>query len=33
VGWDLMKNNGDGTKTTPRYKNVWAQVSVGFRIF
>ena len=32
VGWDLYQNNGDGTTTTPRYKNVWYQVTVGFRL-
>lgn len=31
VGWDLYDNNGDGTSTTPRYKNVWYQATVGFR--
>lgn len=31
VGWDLFENNGDGTTTTPRYKNVWGQATVGFR--
>ncbi|PKP01923.1 MAG: PorT family protein [Bacteroidetes bacterium HGW-Bacteroidetes-6] len=31
VGWDLLTNNGDGTSTTPRYKNVWYQLTVGFR--
>ncbi len=31
VGWDLYKNNGDGTTTTPRYKNVWYQVTLGFQ--
>jgi hypothetical protein len=31
VGWDLMKNNGDGTSATPTYKNVWYQVTVGYR--
>jgi hypothetical protein len=31
VGWDLFKNNGDGTSTTPRYKNTWYQVTLGFR--
>jgi len=31
VGWDLFKNNGDGTTTTPRYKNVWYQVTFGYR--
>ncbi len=31
VGWDITKNNGDGTSTTPRYKNVWYQATVGLR--
>jgi len=31
VGMDMYNNNGDGTTTTPRYKNVWAQATVGFR--
>ncbi|NHB68826.1 porin family protein [Perlabentimonas gracilis] len=31
VGWDLFQNNGDGSSTTPRYKNVWYQATVGFR--
>lgn len=31
AGWDLFKNNGDGTTTTPRYKNVWYQVTLGYR--
>lgn len=30
-GWDLKNNNGDGTSTTPRYKNMWYQATVGFR--
>ena len=30
VGWDLYNNNGDGTSTTPRYKNVWYQATIGF---
>lgn len=32
VGLDMYNNNGDGTTTTPRYKNVWAQATVGFRL-
>lgn len=32
VGLDLFNNNGDGTSTTPRYKNVWAQATVGIRL-
>lgn len=31
VGWDLQHNNGDGTSTAPRYKNVWYQATVGYR--
>lgn len=30
VGWDVQDNNGDGTATIPRYKNVWYQVTLGF---
>lgn len=32
MGWDLLNNNGDGTSTTPRYKNRWVQLTVGFKI-
>ena len=31
AGWDLQQNKGDGTSTTPRYKNVWYQATLGFR--
>ncbi|GHN03078.1 hypothetical protein WSM22_45670 [Cytophagales bacterium WSM2-2] len=31
AGWDLSNNNGDGTSTTPRYKNVWLQGTIGVR--
>ncbi|MDD2984461.1 MAG: porin family protein [Crocinitomicaceae bacterium] len=30
-GFDFQKNNGDGSSTTPRYRNNWAQLAVGFR--
>lgn len=30
-GFDLQNNNGDGSSTIPRYKNVWFQGTVGFR--
>ena len=30
--WDLQNNNGDGSSYTPRYRNVWYQLTVGFRI-
>lgn len=31
AGWDLLDNNGDGTSSTPRYKNMWAQATIGYR--
>lgn len=31
AGWDLQDNAGDGTSDTPRYKNVWYQITVGYR--
>jgi hypothetical protein len=31
VGWDITKNIGDGTSETPRYKNVWYQLTLGYR--
>jgi len=33
AGWDLQRNNGDGTSTTPRYKNRWVQATIGYRLF
>ncbi len=32
VGWDFQSNRGDGTSTTPRYKNQWLQLTVGAKI-
>jgi hypothetical protein len=32
VGWDIQNNNGDGTSTTPRYKNKWLQFTLGFKL-
>jgi hypothetical protein len=32
AGWDFQTNNGDGSSTTPRYKNQWIQLTVGFVI-
>lgn len=29
--WDLSTNNGDGTSFTPRYKNAWLQLTLGYR--
>lgn len=33
AGWDLQRNNGDGTSTTPRYKNAWYQATLGYRFY
>ncbi len=33
AGWDLQNNNGNGTSTTPRYKNVWYQATIGYRLY
>lgn len=33
VNWDIQNNNGDGTATSPRYKNVWYQVTVGYKFY
>ncbi|MDF2438425.1 MAG: hypothetical protein K0Q95_2801 [Bacteroidota bacterium] len=33
VGCDLQNNNGDGTSSTPRYKNVWFQGTVGYAFY
>ena len=33
LGWDIMANNGDGTSTTPRYKNRWYQITIGYRFY
>ncbi len=32
-GWDLSANRGDGSSFTPRYKNVWLQATVGYRLY
>lgn len=32
IGWDFLRNNGDGSSNTPRYKNTWVQFTVGFKI-
>jgi len=31
AGWDLNETDKNGTTTTPRYKNVWLQATIGFR--
>ena len=33
AGWDLSNNNGNGTSSTPRYKNAWIQATVGYRFY
>lgn len=33
VGFDLQNNRGDGTSDVPRYKNVWGQLTLGYRFF
>ena len=33
AGWDIQNNNGDGTATTPRYKNVWFQGTIGYAFY
>ncbi len=30
-GWDLQNNRGDGSSTTPRYRNSWIQLTLGVR--
>jgi len=30
LAWDLLNNNGNGTSSIPRYKNVWYQATIGF---
>ena len=32
MGWDFQTNNGNGTSSTPRYKNQWLQLTIGFKI-
>ncbi len=32
AGWDFQTNNGDGTSSTPRYKNQWLQFTIGLKI-
>lgn len=32
MGWDFFSNISDMTTTTPRYKNIWYQVTLGYRL-
>jgi len=31
LGWDVKNNDGEGNSTTPRYKNMWYQATVGYK--
>lgn len=33
IGFDFQNNRGDGTSDTPRYKNTWGQLTIGYRFF
>jgi Outer membrane protein beta-barrel domain len=33
VGCDFQNNNSDGSATTPRYKNMWFQGTVGYMLY
>ncbi|MGZ3932623.1 MAG: porin family protein [Bacteroidia bacterium] len=33
AGIDVQSNNGNQSSTTPRYKNVWLQATVGYRFY
>jgi hypothetical protein len=33
IGVDMQENRGDGTATTPRYKNNWFQATFGYRFY
>lgn len=33
AGYDLQNNKGDGTNSTPRYKNAWYQFTIGYRFY
>jgi hypothetical protein len=31
AGWDFQTNHGDGSSSSPRYKNQWLQLTLGYR--
>jgi hypothetical protein len=33
AGVDLQTNHGNGNSSTPRYKNVWYQATIGYRFY
>lgn len=32
LGWDISNNHGDGSFSTPQYKNTWFQATLGFTL-
>jgi Outer membrane protein beta-barrel domain len=32
IAWDEQDNNGDGTSSLPRYRNIWGQLTLGIRL-
>lgn len=33
VGWDMQANRGDGRSSTPRYKNLSGQLTIGYKLY
>lgn len=33
AGFDFMDNHGDGSSSTPQYKNVWVQATIGYSFY
>lgn len=33
IGWDVQANNGDGSSSQMRYKNMWYQATIGYRFY
>jgi hypothetical protein len=33
IAWDMQANRGDGTASTPRYKNLSTQVTIGYKFY
>lgn len=31
AGWDVKTNEGNGNSSTPRYKNMWYQATIGYK--
>jgi len=31
AGWDIKDNDGEGNSTSPRYKNMWYQATLGYK--